>query len=142
MIAVIINSELLVRLLYRLVICLSKSLNFSVKITMELFLGNAAKVVIAVVHRYVIQVVKVAEHTDLAELGDTCENREPDAGIHTFQRAIETFQRVPVCLLEFIVPYGLKHRLVIFIHQDDDIAPGLFLCAAYDALESCRKALF
>ena len=65
-----------------------------------------------------------------------CQNSEPDAGILTFQRTIETLKRVPVCLLEFSVPDGLKHWLVVFIYQDDDIPAGLLFGAADNTLES------
>ena len=53
---------------------------------------DAAYLDVPIIHRQVHEVVEVAEHAYLAELGHTCEQGEADISIHGLQNAVKRFQ--------------------------------------------------
>ena len=142
MIAVIILFQLRTGLLVRLTVGLGKTPDGLFEILVQFRLGNAAQVVIAMVHRNVVQVVEVAEYAHLPELRNPCQKSELDVAVTTFQCSVETLESVAVLFLKLFVAYCLQHRLVVFIHEYHHIPARLFLRTADDALKTHRKTPF
>ena len=82
---------------------ISQFLHFVIQIGMYLFLCDAAYLDVPIIHRQVHEVVEVAEHAYLAELGHTCEQGETDGPIHGLQYAVEGFEHVPEPVLHLLV---------------------------------------
>ena len=78
------------------------------------------------------QVVKVAEHADLPELGHTGEEGELDVSVHCFQDSVERFEGIAESVLELRFGYCLKQRFVIFVHQNYSSQSSLQTCPFYD----------
>lgn len=78
-----------------------------IHVSMYLFLGDTAYLHIAIVHRYVHEVVQVAEHAHLSELGHSGQQGETDGSVHGLQYAIEGFQHVPQSVLQLLIVQGL-----------------------------------
>ena len=83
------------------------------------------------------QVVQIAEHTDLAKLGNPRQqselvcNRPLSSTLH---------RRVSVCsdirLCKLFIADGLQHGLVIFVYQNGNPLPRLLVSTFYHAFET------
>ena len=62
----------------------SQRMNVFLKIRMDFLLADAADFHVAVVHGDVHQVIQIAEHADLAELGYSREQGKADTAVHGF----------------------------------------------------------
>ena len=69
----------------------------------QLRFRDAANGGVRLPHGYIVQIVEVAEHAYLAELGHTCEQGEADGPIHGLQYAVEGFEHVPEPVLHLLV---------------------------------------
>ena len=93
-------------------------------------------------HGNVVQIVQVAEYAQLAELGDTREQGELDGGVAAFEIEVEGAQRGAVVLLQRFVARAFQERLVVFVHQDDDLLPGTLASTLNDAPEAAFYGFF
>lgn len=125
-IAVIAFFQLLAGFLRGDMLCAGDLVDLIFEIAVQLLIRDAADVYVAVVHRDVVQVVKVAEHADFAELGDTRQQGEADVLVHALHHAVKGFQRFAVLFLKGIVADGLKHGFVVFVYEDHHALSGLF----------------
>ena len=135
MVAVVIFLELGTCLLESLAVGQGEVTYVFCEIVQKFLFTYTADVGITLVPRDVHKVVQVTEHAHLAELGDSGQKGEPDVPVLGFQRTVERLERAPVPVLEGIIPDGLKHRLVILVHEDDHTLAGLGRCPFYYAFE-------
>ena len=70
---------------------------------MEVVLGDAADVHVAVVHRDVLEVVEAAEDAELSEFGDSGQEAEADFAVAGLHHAVETLQAAAVGFPECFV---------------------------------------
>ena len=103
---------------------------------MDFLFADAADFHVAVVHGDVHQVVQIAEHADLAELGHSRKQGKADAAVHGFQCPIESFQGTAVFVLQGFVADGLKHGLIVFVDENHHTAACLLAGTADDALKT------
>lgn len=87
-------------------------------------------------HGDIVQVVQIAEHTDLAKLGNPRQQSELDATVHCLQHSIEGFQYAPIYSLKLLIADGLQHGLVIFVYQNGNPLPRLLVSTFYHAFET------
>jgi len=87
-------------------------------------------------HGDIVQVVQIAEHTDLAKLGNPRQQSELDATVHCLQHSIEGFQYAPIYFLKLLIADGLQHGLVIFVYQNGNPLPRLLVSTFYHAFET------
>ena len=78
-------------------------------------------------HGNVLQIVEVAEHAYLAKPGNTRQHGQAQVTVGTLKHTVEGLQGIAELRLQFLVPYGLQHGLVIFVHQYHHISSGLLL---------------
>ena len=81
--------------------------NIFFKIGINFFLTDTTDFGILVNHGNVTQVVQIAEHADLAELGHSREQSKADAPVHGFQSSVEGFQGTAVFVLQGFIADGL-----------------------------------
>ena len=81
--------------------------NIFFKIGINFFLTDTTDFGILVNHGNVTQVVQIAEHADLAELGHSRKQGKADASVHGFQSSIEGFQGAAVFVLQGFITDGL-----------------------------------
>ena len=136
MIAVVIGFQLFASFFVTHLCSYSQFMDVFFKTGMNFLFTDTANLSISVVHRYVHQVVQVAENTNLAELGDTCQQGKSDASVHGFQGTVESFQSTAVLILQSLVTDSLEHGLVIFINENYHPAASLFAGTADNALET------
>ena len=113
-----------------------QGVNVFFKICMHFLLADAADFHIAVVHGNVHQVVQIAEHADLSELGHSRQQGEADAAVHGLQRPVERLQGAAVLVLQGFVADGLQHGFVVFIDENHHPAACLLACAADNTLKT------
>ena len=102
-------------------------------------LGDAAQCHVTFVHRQIDQIVQSTEHTHFTKLGDTGQKSEPDVSIHCFDSSIKGLQGLAKLFLQFFIPNGLQHGLIIFIHQNDYTMPRQFTGTLYDTGKAQRQ---
>ena len=129
------------RFLFRHIVCCPQLLYAFFEYRVQLLLCDTANPFVILQHRYIPQIVQVAEHTHLSELRHPRKQGEPDISVHRLQRPIESLQRVPVLILQFIIVYGLQHRLVVLVNQDNSVPSRLLRRPAYNPLKSCRQRI-
>ena len=78
-----------------------------VEISVQFVFINSTKANECPPHRYVVQIIQIAEHAHFAELGHTGEESELDIPVHALHHPIERFQGVAVFVLQFVVIDGL-----------------------------------
>ena len=113
--------------------------DFLLKVVMNLLFRYSAQADVGFAHCNVVQVVQVAEHADLAELGDTRQQGELDAAVHRLEYAVERFQRIAEFALKVIVADSLKQGFVVFVDEDGHTLARLFAGTFHDAFEAQRK---
>jgi len=138
-ITVIIGFQLCTSLFISQARSCSQRMNVFLKIRMDFLLADAADFHVAVVHGDVHQVVQIAEHTDLAELGHSREQGKADAPVHGFQSSVEGFQGTAVFVLQSFIADGLKHGLVVFVDENHHTAACLLAGTADDTLKTKGK---
>ena len=106
-ITVIIGFQLCTSLFISQARSCSQRMNVFLKIRMDFLLADAADFHVAVVHGDVHQVVQIAEHADLAELGHSRKQGKADAPVHGFQSSVEGFQGTAVFVLQGFIADGL-----------------------------------
>ena len=109
---------------------------------MDFLFADAADFHVAVVHGDVHQVVQIAEHADLAELGHSREQGKADAPVHGFQSSIESFQGAAVFVLQGFISDGLQHGLVVLIDENHHPTACLLACTADDTLKTKGQTCF
>ena len=141
-IAVVIGFQFSTRLLVTHPRSRSQLVNILLKVGVHFLLTDAADFRILVDHGNVPQVVQIAEHADLAELGHSRQQGKADAAVHGLQCSVERLQGAAVLVLQVFVADGLQHGLVVFIDENHHPAACLLACTADEALETERKACF
>ena len=117
-------------------------MNILFKIGINFFLTDTTDFGILVNHGNVTQVVQIAEHADLAELGHSREQGKADTAVHGFQSSVEGFQGTAVFVLQGFIADGLKHGLVVLIDENHHAAACLLAGAADDALKTKGQTCF
>ncbi|SCH53796.1 Uncharacterised protein [uncultured Bacteroides sp.] len=141
MIAVVIGFQFRTRLLVTHPRSRSQCVNILFKVGVHFLLADAADFHIAVVHGNVHQVVQIAEHADLSELGHSRQQGEADAAVHGLQRPVERLQGAAVLVLQGFVADGLQHGLVVFIDENHHPAACLLACTANHSLKTGRYGI-
>ena len=136
MITVVTFLQFLVCFLLCLLVIFRQQRHFIVKDVVQLFFSDTADVAILFLHRDVLDIVKVAEDAEFAELGDTCEKHEPQISVGALQCAVERLEHVAELYLEIFVAYGLKHRLIVFVDENNHVTSGLLFGGFDKLLES------
>ena len=117
-------------------------LQFGLKTCKQLFFRYSADGCIRLAHADVVQLVQVAEHTHLRELGHTCQECKTEITVSTFQHSVKSFQYGSVGTHKFLVMKGLQQRLVVFVHQYDYSLAGLFISTLDDSSKTVGKRGF
>ena len=131
MIAVIAFFQFLGSLIKTDAVCIGDVLHGCLEISHQFILGNSAYALIPCIHGNINEVVEVAEHADLSELRHTREESELDIFILSLEHGVESFQRVAEMILKLRAADGLQHRLVVFVHENDNTLVVL-LCDTFD----------
>ena len=105
-------------------------MQFRFQIFMQLILRNAAYLNKLPVHRNVLQIIQVTEHTHFAELGHTRQHRKADKTVCAFHHAIESFQQTAVGFLQFRFPDCLQQGFIIFVYQNHNALSGFLISPA------------
>ena len=142
MIAVVIGFQLFASFFVTHLRSCSQFMDIFLKIGIDFFFTDSTDFCILVNHGNIPKVVQVAENTNLAELGDTCQQGKSDASVHGFQGSIESFQGAAVLVLQGFVPNSLEHGFVVFINENYHPAAGLLAGTADNALETERETRF
>ena len=93
MIAVVVEFQLVVTFFFGKIVGLGQWLYLCIEIVVDLLFRDTADFRIAFIHRYICQIIEIAEDAHLREFGDTSEERELNIGSHWFLYTIKCFQR-------------------------------------------------
>ena len=116
-----------------------KFVQFLLQISPYFLFSDAAQCHVTFVHRQINQIVQSTEHTHFTKLSDTGQKSKPDVSIHCFDGSIKGLQRLAKLLLQFFIPDGLQHRLIIFVDQNDYTMPRLLASTLYDTGKAQRQ---
>ena len=119
------------RLIERQPFPLAQALYFRRKHLQQFSAGDATKRIIRPIHADVIQLIQVAEHTDLGKFGDTGQEHKAKVTVGTLQHTVESLQRATVLIHKRFIQKRLKQRFVIFIYQHDNLLAGKFVRSFY-----------
>lgn len=136
MVSVIHLRQFRITLLFSHGIGLGYGLDALFEILVQIFPGNSAYIGILRQQRDVSQVVQSAEHAQFPYLRHPCQKAEPDTPVLSIQNAVETLKHTAVIFLNGRPVQIIYNRLVIFVYQNDDLAPGLGISSVYDILKS------
>ena len=117
---------------------------------MQIALGNAADVRVAVIHRDVIEVVEPAEDAEFSHFGDTGQEAEAELAVPAFHQAAKALQAAAESFPQRLVACCVQQRLVVFVYQNHDRSACLFISRVNDILETdigfgisgCDAAIF
>ena len=98
-------------------------LHASVKIRMQIALGNAADVRVAVIHRDVVEIVESVEDAEFPQLGDTGQETEAELALPAFHHAVKALQAASESFPQPLVARRVQQRLVVFVYQNHDRLP-------------------
>ena len=112
------------------------------EVSEQFFFRNAAQTGKSFVDRDVHQVVQVAEHAHLAELGYSGQQGKLDVAVATLHHAVEGFQRVAVVGQQRFVADGLKHGFIVLVDEDDYVSAPFLCRTAYHSFKTGGKRIF
>lgn len=107
----------------------------------QLLLADAANGRELGVHADVLQVVELAENTELRELGDAGEEHEPQPCVACFEWRIELAHHLAECLELVGVVHHVEQRCVVFVDEHDDLLAGLVVSALDKAEQPGARSL-
>ena len=67
---------------------------------MKFLIADTTDLDVIPTHRNIIQIIQIAEHTDLAKLSHTCKHGKLDTAVHRFQSPIEWLQGITELFLQ------------------------------------------
>ena len=106
------------------------------QVPIYLLIRQAAYGRIHPVARYIIQIIQIAEYTQLTELRYSCQQHKSEIAIHGFEYTIKSAKGVSKLVLQFDIIYSLMQRLIILIYQHNNQLPRLLVCTLYNACKS------
>ncbi len=130
----------------------AKFLNLFLKHSEQLIFGYAAQSVIAAIKTDILWLIESAEHTDLRELGDACQQDELQVTICIFEYTIKAFEDFAVIVfkcLDIAINSGcfntcshhIKQWLVIFVNENNNTLTCFLVGCPYKIPESDTKVL-
>ena len=110
-VAVILSAQSLNHLFPGISQLLSHIINIARHLRQHLPLGNATDGCIRLIHTDILDIVQLAEDTELRELGNTRQEDEAQVGIASLQRRIEIAHRVAQSLQLPFLMYHVEQRI-------------------------------
>ena len=123
-------------LIIRNTVLFGKCKNSISEVIMKFTFGYTTKIVIILQQRYIIQIIKVAEYTYLAELGNTGEKGKTKITVTALKHTVKSLQGISIFGHKSIISYSLKHRFVIFIYKHHHITSCLLCSTLYNVCKT------
>ncbi len=102
----------------------------------HLILGDAANCGKLIIKTVVLDIVKLAEDAQLAELGDACEEYKAEIGFLSLQWAKEVAHDIADLLLQLRFVVAVQHGSIVFIYQHNSLMASFLYCILDDVLQS------
>jgi len=112
------------------IICHSTSIckfrKFNLQIIMQFLITDSTYIYILIPHGDIVEIIQIAEYTNLTKLRYTCQHGKFNIAIHRLHHTVEGFQCIPVFFLQLISTNGLQHRFVILVDKNHHPLPCFF----------------
>ncbi len=80
---------------------------------------------IIVIKAYVIELVQIAENTDLCKFSDTGQENKTQITIRTFQYTVKRFHCTPIGIQQRFIINSLQKGFIVFVDQYNHLTTGL-----------------
>ena len=142
MITIVILLQFCANFIIRHSLSTGQTMKLILQIVMQFLLINATDIYILIPHRNIIQIIQIAEYTDLTEFGYSRQHTKLDAPILTLQCSVKSLQCLTIAFLKLVITYGLQHRFIIFVYKHHHPLSGLITSTLNDTLKTGSKCSF
>lgn len=108
----------------------------------QLFFHDTANTAVIIRHTDILQIIQFAEDAHLAELADTCQEKETEIFATLFQWTEKVTHNATDFFLQFRRTVSVQHGRIIFINQHHDLLPCLLVCPADNTFDPSAKTIF
>ena len=130
MISVILLLQMHASFFIRFIVGLRHLFDIYLELSTQLLFGDTADCAVIIPHADILQIVQLTEDAHLAELADTCQKHKTQIRITFFKRTKKVAHNITDFFLCRIIIITIQHRRIVFIYQDNDLLPRLFISTA------------